>query len=1264
LPNLKLKLPFTRQSITSLSAHRSVVSQKEKNVIKVDHKLYLPDEHNETDRGYKSIMDNKTAIWNLKNCVKYYKKRLLEMIENKASNTITKFMKNSLVKKNKTKVIPAKNIILTNNIEMENDPDFKKMTFVAKKWKIPFYKKKHVSGCNKKDCSCLKPVRLLEKYLKENEILIHSKYKGQYLFGKVNRSKFPTLVSKNRSIYETIYSEYPRRLYIDVDGTNSECLTKAKEVLHKVFPNVRMAISGSVGEKRGKPFYSYHIVLPDIVFKNLEEMKTSGFHEFIKSQADKETNGIDKCVYGNTQQFKAVNQSKHKSNRIQNIIENDNVEEHIIQVFNKTPNAMNYKNKFAQHIKFEIKKTNLKAYKSGKKTGITGFTLEDIVPLENVVIPNIDFQFDPAVKILNHIPNLKGKNKLGRTIMWCIMNWFYHEEGETKTAFKLFQKWEKPHERTTPQSYQSWVNCKDSKKWWGRQKIQHLLEKIYGTGLPNPRLDTFNKQFISGEIEGITNTKCDTKYLKQEHIGKEKYCCMKLGMGKGKTYTTIEWLINACRKNPDLKVCWITNRISMALNLMDRLNGNNDKALNYKTEKYTTDTLFGKKELSKKVKVEGRDMGFVNYKDVGKSGFGGQVQKSNKYHLIRNEIKRIVIELESIHYSAGTTEEDYVKQAGMKYDIVVIDEIESVFNSFRSDTTHGKGLFYDKNYHRYEEIIKDAEKVFFMDAYLHHRTIEYIKILEPQASINLIQTDDDKIGKVINNHQSFYSWYNNIMTDINAGKKLYIFYPFKTGKGSIQKLSIDGLKQRLLNNCNAPDFEKIQKNYDNQIEEIRKRCRAKADKANCKSEETREVYFNKLFGNASAKVQKYTPPPFTGEGIKDEEILVYHGDMSDKQKQKLQKVNDVWKKARVIITNSCISVGVNYEYDDFDKVYLSYGDILNPRDVIQSSFRIRKTKEDIIEFYRFPNLFKIIAKKKGIMFEPTPINKPKLEVNTEAFKFMRNFLMEEYNAKGHETLKKFFNETGYIINNKWIGGDSDPIHYKAFDGEGTLGVWEWKNIKNISKKDKEAKESKIFDNTATIDDKLEVRKWYNDVAFKKRYEWNEEENKWLGDEGVDVVREMFYKRPMYLEGFKAIWDYTGVMKYVINLVNGKYEYNNQPLTHDNKVDIDEYLHLTDLVDTGKSHTKRFMELSDYVIKKKILIHYFGMNIMNNKADWEDRDVGEFDNKFTEMCDITKKYAKKVAPITPKELHDKCVKDMIKKINKKKMNEAMMDFDFD
>mgnify|MGYP003633217608 CR=1 FL=1 len=1068
--------------------------------------------------------------------------------------------------KNKTKGLSAKNKICGNHIEMEKDPDFKKIEYVGKKWKTAFYKKKHVAGCDMKLCECVKPVRVLEKYLNKNEILIHSKYKGGFLFGKISRDKFADLLSKNRSIFETIYSEYPRRLYIDVDGTNSECLTEAKKVLYKVFSkDVKMSISGSVGIKRGKSFYSYHIVLPTIVFKNLEEMKTSGFKEFINSQAN-ETNGIDKCVYGNTQQFKAVGQSKHNCKRVQKIIEDDQVENHIIQTFTQTPNAMNYQNKFSQYIKLEIKKTNLKAYKTGKKTGITGFTLQDIVPIEGVEIPDIDFQFDPAIRILNHIPNRLGKHKLGRTIMWCIMNWFHHEVGASKTAFGQFQAWEKPHERNTPQSYQSWVDCGKNEKWWGRQKIQHLLEKIYGCGLPNPRLDTFNKQFIEGDVEGVRNTKCVSKYLKQEDIGDEKYCLMKLGMGKGKTYSVIEWLIKKCNKNPDLKICWITNRISMALNLMDRLNGNNDS----------------------KLTGEGRDMEFVNYKDVGKNAFGGSAQRQNKYNMIRNEVGRIVIELESLHYSAGTDEDAFYKQEGMDYDIVVIDEVESVFNSFRSDTTHGKGLFYDTNYHRFEEVINNASKVFFMDAYLHHRTIEWIRLLEPFPQMNLIRADDDKIDKVINNHQSFYSWYNQIVKDIKADKKLYIFYPFKTGKGSIQKLSIDGFKERLLTNCNK---------------------------------------------------------------INDEDVLVYHGDMSDTEKQKLSKVGEVWRKAKVIITNSCISVGVNYDYDDFDKVYLSYGDILNPRDVIQSSFRVRKTKEDIIEFYRFPNLFEILAKKKGIMFEPTPINKPKLEVNTDAFLFMRKFLMEEYNAKGYDTLKRFFKETGYMVNNNWIGGDSSPIQYKEFTGD-TLGIWEWDKIKTISQKDKEQKESRIFDNTATIDDKLEVRKWYNDIEFKRQFKF--EGDKWVEIEGVNEVKELFYKRPMYLDGFKAIWKDTGVMKHVIKLVDGEYIYNDTPLTGDDKTHIEDYLHLTDLVETGAKHTKRFMELSDRVIKKKILIHYFGINIMKNVGEWKDRNVGEFGEKFTEICDITKGFAKKVAPITQRDKYNKCIEEMNKK-NRKKVN---------
>ena len=111
---------------------------------------------------------------------------------------------------------------------------------------------------------------------------------------------------------------------------------------------------------------------------------------------------------------------------------------------------------------------------------------------------------------------------------------------------------------------------------------------------------------------------------------------MKLGMGAGKTYRVIEWLIKEKQKNPNIRICWITNRITMALNLMGRLNGNNDKNLNYKKEKYTIDTPFGKKEIERKVKVKGRDLEFQNYKTIGQeTGLTGMARDNYR----RNQIQ-------------------------------------------------------------------------------------------------------------------------------------------------------------------------------------------------------------------------------------------------------------------------------------------------------------------------------------------------------------------------------------------------------------------------------------------------------------------------------------------------------------------------------------------------------------------------------------------------------------------------------------------------
>ena len=125
-------------------------------------------------------------------------------------------------------------------------------------------------------------------------------------------------------------------------------------------------------------------------------------------------------------------------------------------------------------------------------------------------------------------------------------------------------------------------------------------------------------------------------------------------------------------------------------------------------------------------------------------------------------------------------------------------------------------------------------------------------------------------------------------------KKLYVFYAYKTGNKK-KRFSIEELKCKILEKC-----------FENKIDYIPK-------------------------------------------------ILVYHGDTDDCKKKTLYDVNTEWDKYDCILTTSSITVGVNYEGYNYDKIYLmASGRVNNVRDVIQTSMRIRNPKESIIEMYFFP----------------------------------------------------------------------------------------------------------------------------------------------------------------------------------------------------------------------------------------------------------------------------------------------------------------------
>ena len=75
---------------------------------------------------------------------------------------------------------------------------------------------------------------------------------------------------------------------------------------------------------------------------------------------------------------------------------------------------------------------------------------------------------------------------------------------------------------------------------------------------------------------------------------------------------------------------------------------------------------------------------------------------------------------------------------------------------------------------------------------------------------------------------------------------------------------------------------------------------------------------------------------------------MYNADVSGLTIKKLDDVETEWHKADFILTNSKITVGINYELNDFDMVFLSVAGFSSVRDVIQANARLRNINSNLI----------------------------------------------------------------------------------------------------------------------------------------------------------------------------------------------------------------------------------------------------------------------------------------------------------------------------
>jgi hypothetical protein len=322
----------------------------------------------------------------------------------------------------------------------------------------------------------------------------------------------------------------------------------------------------------------------------------------------------------------------------------------------------------------------------------------------------------------------------------------------------------------------------------------------------------------------------DIPQIKISRLGQQHYndsvkaSIFSLGMGSGKTAQTIDYL----QTHPEF--CWVGHRQSLHKNTLQR--------------------------------IKDADVSCVDYQS------GTSKTKATIY----NEANALAICSGSLHY----LQKDFP--------LVVIDEIESLFDSFMGDFQK------DTKAKRFEtlcRLVKNADKVILLDAFITKRTINFLRAIDSEMTMEIIY-NEVSINKTIIFHNSVSDckeddWdevedtkkvsIDKICNQLAEGKKVFVFYPLKKDMAQV----VDVIKQK------------------------------------------------------------------TGK-----HVIYYNADVDDSIKNTLNDVNTHWAQYDCVITNQVITCGVNFDLEGFDHVWMFLMGFVKPREAIQVSARIRKLKESTI----------------------------------------------------------------------------------------------------------------------------------------------------------------------------------------------------------------------------------------------------------------------------------------------------------------------------
>lgn len=440
----------------------------------------------------------------------------------------------------------------------------------------------------------------------------------------------------------------------------------------------------------------------------------------------------------------------------------------------------------------------------------------------------------------------------------------------------------------------------------------------------------------------------------------EKYLVFNTGMGSGKTEQTKNFL-----KTQD-EFIWIAPNIALSNNTETRLQSAHIEVANYQK--------------------------FQNKKDREAKN----IQKQKKLLICAN----------SLHYMEQ-----------IKYDCVIIDEIETLLDRFLGDFMAEKKA---ENFDVLCNLLRQAKRVVFLDAFITTKTLKFIEVLEgglweqsttlfnqsiKTAKMKIFQRKDEPATRTVKMVKKWEFMMADAIQKIKDGFKPFIFYPYKSGGSKF------------------PSMEKIQRMME---ENTGKRG------------------------------------------------VCYNAMVDDTIKKELCDVNENWKDYDFVITNNVITCGVNYDLDTFDYTYLFIANHNSMRDIIQVSYRCRSLSTGIIYVSYMgkmmqTNTWEVDYIQGGLMNECK---------NKDIYISLFNDILIEKKAPLRKAFEFFCKKASYTLKTSVLENEEELKKYTIELLSDEDLKYSYTNISTVDEDRVREISLRLKEYTASTDDKMEIAKYY------------------------------------------------------------------------------------------------------------------------------------------------------------------------------------------